>query len=106
MAQKKIVLTPRVAALLKTFGEDIRLARLRRNISAKLQAERAGISLMTLNKIEEGSASVAFGNYLLVLWTLGMEEKILSAAKDDELGRKLQDIGLAVRKRASKRKSS
>ncbi len=32
MAQKKIVLTPRVAALLKTFGEDIRLARLRRNI--------------------------------------------------------------------------
>ncbi len=103
MAQKKIILLPRVAQLLKTLGEDIRLARLRRNVSAKLTAERAGISLATLAKIEAGAPTVAIGNYMLVLWTLGMEQNLADIAKDDELGRKLLELGLRERKRASKR---
>lgn len=104
MAKKTPVLFPKTELLLREFGENLRLARLRRNITAKLEAERAGISVVTLTQIEKGSPSVSLGNYMQVLVTLGLERDILQVAADDELGRKLQDIGLKVRARASKRK--
>ena len=106
MAQKSAVLFPKTQAILREFGENIRLARLRRNIPAKLEAERAGISIATLAKIESGAPTVALGHYMEVLMTLGMERDILKVAADDELGRKLQDIGLSVRRRATKRSRS
>lgn len=104
MPKKTAIVLPKMEALLRTFGENIRLARLRRNITAKLEAERAGISIATLQKIENGSPTVALGNYMQVLLTFGLERDILKVAADDELGRKLQDIGLSVRRRASKRR--
>ena len=103
MAKKTAIVLPKTEELLRAFGENIRLARLRRNITAKLEAERAGISIATLAKIENGSPTVAIGYYMQVLLTLGLERDILKVAADDELGRKLQDIGLSVRRRASKR---
>ena len=103
MAKKTAIVLPKTEELLRTFGENIRLARLRRNITAKLEAERAGISIATLAKIENGAPTVAIGYYMQVLLTLGLERDILKVAADDELGRKLQDIGLSVRRRASKR---
>ncbi len=103
MAQKTTILLPKAEAMLREFGENIRLARLRRNVTAKLEAERAAISIATLQKIESGSPSVALGNYMQVLLTLNLEQDILKVACDDELGRKLQDAGLAVRRRAPKR---
>lgn len=81
----------------------IRLARLRRKISAELLSERAGISRATLHAIEDGAASVSIGSYIMVLTVLGLAEDLLSVAADDELGRKLQDTQLGVRKRAPKR---
>ena len=82
----------------------IKLARLRRKISAELVAERAGISRATLCSIEKGAPSVAIGCYAAVLHALNyMDKDLLLVAKDDELGRKLQDLGLLVRKRAPKR---
>lgn len=104
MPKKTVIVLPKMEALLRTFGENIRLARLRRNITAKLEAERAGISIATLQKIENGSPTVALGNYMQVLLTFGLERDILKVAADDELGRKLQDIVLSVRRRASKRR--
>lgn len=103
MAKKTVILLPKIERLLAVLGENIRLARLRRNIPAKLEAERAGISITTLTKIEAGSPSVAIGNYVQVLMTLGLENDILKVALDDVLGRKIQDARLATRKRASKR---
>lgn len=43
-----ISLLPTSAKALKTFGENLRPACLRRGITAKRQAERAGISVGTL----------------------------------------------------------
>ena len=106
MPKKTNILLPRAQKILKTLGENLRLARLRRNVTAALQAERAGISIATLSKIEQGEPTVAMGNYLQVMVTLGLADDLLQVAKDDELGRKLQDIGLAVRHRASKRSRS
>ena len=103
MAQKRNILFPKTEAVLKELSENIRLARLRRNITAKLEAERAGISIATLSKIESGSPAVAMGNYMQVLFTLGLEQDVRKVAFDDELSRKLQDAGQSLRCRASKR---
>ena len=106
MGQKKTLLFPKTISILERFGENIKLARLRRNISSSLQAERAGISRPTLAMIEKGSPSVSLGNYVQVLVSLGLEKDILKVASDDELGRTLQDLNLSVRKRASKKKNN
>lgn len=96
-------LLPRLQLLLVEVGENIRLARLRRKLSAGSIAERADISRTTLLAIERGAPSVSMGTYLQVLFTLGLEKTILRLADDDALGRKLQDAGLLVKDRAPKR---
>ena len=101
MSKKATILLPQTQEILNQMGEQIRLARLRRHLSAELVAERAGISRMTLSNIEKGSASVAIGSYAAVLHALnGMDKDLLLVAKDDELGRKLQDLELPTRRRA------
>lgn len=88
--------------ILPAVGENIKLARLRRRLSAAVVAERAGISRSTLWQVEKGNASVTLGAYFLVLFALGLEQDLSSVARDDVLGRKLQDARLVVRKRAAK----
>ena len=104
MSKKATVILPQTQEILIQMGEQIRLARLRRHLSAELVAERAGISRMTLSNIEKGSPSVAVGSYAAVLHALnGMDKDLLLVAKDDELGRKLQDLDLPTRRRAPKK---
>ena len=94
---------PSQSRLLQTLGEQIRYARLRRDLTTAQIAERAGISRTTLVKVEKGDEGVALGQYFRVLIALGLAEDITLVAKDDELGRKLQDAKLDVKKRASKK---
>ena len=90
--------------ILSQMGEQIRLARLLRHLTAELVAERAGISRVTLSNIEKGSPSAAIGIYAAVLHALnGMDTDLLLVAKDDALGRKLQDLELPVRCLAPKK---
>ncbi len=103
MGQKTVVLLPSVAAKFETMGHQIKLARLRRSLPVELVAERAGISRATLWAVEKGSPSVSMGAYVQVLLAIGLVDDILLIAKDDILGRKLQDLSLPVGKRASKR---
>lgn len=103
MVTRKTVVMPGTQKILKTMGEQIKLARLRRNLKAALVAERAGISRATLVSVEKGAPSVAMGTYAAVLHALnGMDRDLLKIAKDDELGRKLQDLNLITRSRAPK----
>ncbi len=99
MNKKNIVLMPDTQHKLTQMGEQIKLARLRRKLTVELVAERAGISRTTLWNVEKGSSSVAIGAYAAVLHALnGMDEDLLLIAKDDELGRQLQDLSLIRRK--------
>ena len=91
---KKMLILPNLQSILEQTGHRIKLARLRRRFSASLIAERAGIDRTTLWKIEKGDASVAFGYYAKVLHALGLADDLLLIAKDDELGRFLQDCEL------------
>lgn len=96
---------PVTEEILKTMGEQIKLARLRRNLSAELVAERVGISRSSLWKVESGNPAVAMGIYAAVLHALNnMDKDLLLIAKDDKLGRELQDLKLMTRKRATRRK--
>ena len=101
MGKKKVHIFPSVLLLLSQLGENIKLARLRRNLSVELVAQRAGISRGTLWAVEKGSPSVSMGSYAQVLLSIGLEKDLLLLAGDDELGRKLQDAGLPSRARAS-----
>ena len=97
---------PATEEILRTMGEQIKLARLRRNLSVELVAARAGISRASLWNVEKGSPSVAIGIYAAVLHALNnMDKDFLLVAKDDVMGRRLQDLNLPVRKRAPKKES-
>lgn len=88
---------------MKIVGEQIKLARLRRNLSVAQVAERATCSPLTVARIEKGTPTVAIGIYLRVLYALQLEDDILLIAQQDALGRLLQDLALTNRKRASKK---
>lgn len=103
MPNNKAKILPGVVKILTEFGENIRLARLRRRLSAAQVAERANISRPTLLSIEKGLPGVAIGSYAQVLFVLNLEKDLLKVAADDTLGRKLQDAALTVKERAPKK---
>ncbi|MFO0359116.1 MAG: helix-turn-helix domain-containing protein [Flavobacteriales bacterium] len=104
MNPRKSVIMPSSQKILKIMGENFKLARLRRRLSAEQVCERADISRSTLWQVEKGAPSVAMGIYCKVLFVLNLDKDLLKLAEDDVLGRKLQDIELIVKKRAPKRK--
>ncbi len=105
MKKRTILLFPDTIKILEQMGEQIKLARLRRNLSVELVSERANISRATLWSIEKGSPSVAIGYYAAILHALNdMDKDFLLVAKDDKLGRTIQDLNLTTRRRATKKK--
>jgi transcriptional regulator with XRE-family HTH domain len=103
MSKIAVSLTPDILANLHTMGGQIRLARLRRNIPLRLVCERARLSRQTVTDIEKGSPTVSMGAYAAVLHALqGLDSDLLLIAKDDKMGRLLQDLGLETKKRAPK----
>ncbi|KGV26581.1 helix-turn-helix domain-containing protein [Burkholderia pseudomallei] len=85
---------PSALRQLAALGERMRLARLRRKITTGLFAERMGISRETLRRLENGDPTIAMGTYMRALRVLGLDSDIDLLARDDELGRKLQDLDL------------
>ena len=103
MRRRTMLLFPDTVRILEQMGEQIKLARLRRNLSVELVSSRANISRATLWAIEKGSPSVAIGYYAAVLHALNnMDKDLLLIAKDDEFGKKMQDMNMQVKKRAPK----
>ena len=78
------------------MGEQIKLARLRRNLSIAQVAERATCSPLTVNRIEKGAPTVSIGIYARVLYVLQLDDDLLLIAKEDTLGRNLQDLSLNI----------
>lgn len=60
-----------VQQALEKLGADLRIARLRRGESLRSWAERMGISVPTLQRMEAGDASVGISVYAMCLWLVG-----------------------------------
>jgi transcriptional regulator with XRE-family HTH domain len=97
-------LLPRLKRLLGGVGTRLREARLRRAYSAETIAQRAGINRKTLSRVEQGDPGVGLGVYARVMQALGLDQDLEKLARDDELGRKLQDLGLKMPHRAPRKK--
>jgi transcriptional regulator with XRE-family HTH domain len=94
MPAKPQPIFPSEEKILVNLGERIRLARLRRGLSAEIVAERSSISRMTLHRAEKGYPAVSIGTYLRILASLQLQNDFNLLAKDDLLGRRLQDLAL------------
>ena len=99
-------LFPPATRQLASLGERLRMARLRRRYSAESVAKRAGVARATLYRVEEGDAGVSIATYASVLRVLGLQGDLDLLARDDVLGRKLQDLKLPTRKVAPRRASA
>jgi transcriptional regulator with XRE-family HTH domain len=99
MSKKTAPVHPPVRRALGVLGENVRLARRRRNLTQALVAERAGMSVPTLRSIEQGSPTVTVGALANVLHALGLEDDLGRVAQNDELGRRLQDAKLLGKRR-------
>jgi len=105
MPRNRPALFPATAKRLAALGERLRLARLRRRYSAESVAVRAGITRVTLARVEKGDTGTSMGAYVAVLRVLGLQSDIDGIARDDELGRKLQDLGMSIGRTAPRRRA-
>ena len=101
--KRKAVIFPSKKKILDVLGENIKLARKRRNLTQNQISQRTGLSRTTINKIEKGAPSVSIGHYFAVLSILDLAEDLANVAKDDEFGRRIQDAQLLAGKSAARK---
>jgi transcriptional regulator with XRE-family HTH domain len=82
---KKKPLSPMAVQMqMQVYANNLRAARLRRGLSVAQLAEKAGISVRTLHRIEAGEPGVAFAAVVTILWALNLLPDIADPKVDDE----------------------
>ena len=93
------ILPAAVACALRDLGENLALARQRRQESQRTWATRLSVSVPTLIRMEKGDPSVGMGVYATALWLMGRHAALPEvAAPAQDLNALEQDID-AVRQR-------
>lgn len=59
------------------LGARIRLARIRRSLTVRQIADRAGISYDTARAVESGNLMTGIGAYFAVIWALGLDAQLV-----------------------------
>lgn len=106
-ANAQRTLPPAAIAALRRLGENLAIARIRRNESQRVWAKRVGISVPTLIRMERGDAGVAGGVYATALWLIGRVDALPDvAAPDADRGALEQDVRQALERRAVRSSAS
>ncbi len=103
-----IPISPAAARAQRKLADDLSRARRRRRLTQASLAERSGVSLRTLKRLEAGDARVSIEALVRVLQALGelpRLEQLLDTA-EDELGLVLMDEALPKRVRPRKHSGS
>jgi DNA-binding XRE family transcriptional regulator len=105
---KSILLIPeQVKRSLVNLGESLAIARVRRKQSQKDWANRIGVSIPTLIKMERGDPSVSMSVYATALWMIGRSSELGSlAAPESDLGAIELDVRAAKKKRSIRKEVS
>lgn len=92
---------------LKNLGENLAIARIRRKESQRLWAQRLGVSIPTLIRMEKGEPAVGIGVYATALWMMGRVQALpeLADPKTDR-GALESDVRQAVKQRAVRSSAS
>lgn len=77
-ARALLQLPPSTVAVLQQLGADLAVARLRRKESLRVWAQRLGVTVPTLRRLEAGDPTVSIGILATALWLI---------SRDGELGR-------------------
>jgi len=100
-------LPPDAARALARLGEHLALARVRRNESQRVWAQRLGVSVPTLIRMERGDATVGMGVYATALWMIGLADNLGEIARPEHDLRALEaEVRVLNRKRASRQPRS
>lgn len=90
-------LPPATAAALEKLGADLAVARLRRKESLRTWANRMGVSVPTLQRMESGDPAVGIGIVATALWLIQRDGELSKlAAPEQDLGAIEMDIRKAV----------
>jgi DNA-binding XRE family transcriptional regulator len=86
------VLPLEVTAAAQQLGANLRLARVRRQMTQEELAQACGITRKTLYALEKGSPGASIATTLMVLWKLGLLGTVAAVAHPDgdEHGRILE----------------
>jgi transcriptional regulator with XRE-family HTH domain len=92
---------PAAAAALRTLGENLAIARVRRHESQRAWAKRLGVSVPTLVRMERGDPGVGAGIYATALWLINRVNALPDlAAPGEDRGAIERDVRNAMKRRA------
>ncbi|MEJ0035152.1 MAG: helix-turn-helix transcriptional regulator [Gammaproteobacteria bacterium] len=99
--QALLSMPPAAAAALRSLGENLAVARVRRRESQRAWARRLGVSVPTLIRMERGDPGVGVGIYATALWLMGRVNALPDvAAPAEDQGALESDVREALKRRA------
>jgi len=96
-ARALLQLPPATAAAIEKLGADLAVARLRRKESLRSWAQRLGVTVPTLQRLEAGDPSVGIGIVATALWLIKRDGELRNlAAPEHDQGALEMDVREAV----------
>lgn len=101
------MLPPEAVTSLLRLGENLALARVRRKEPQRQWAQRLGVSVPTVIRMERGDPSVSAGIYAAALWLMGRVQALGEIAEPiHDLGALEADVRAARQTRSVRSKAS
>ena len=100
MRKKIFPVSDKLLKILAAYGANLKAARERRSITMVEMAERIGVSVSTIIRLEKGSYDLPIATYLQAMYVLGLEKELEKLCKEDIVG---QEYNLSGKKFAHRR---